>query len=215
MEKHFYDSWKAKIQRCTNPNHIEYFNYGGRGIKVCDRWLKFENYYTDLWVGYLAHIEQFGANNTSLDRIDNDGNYEPSNCEWSTAFEQVRNTRVSSKTENFDQHIYWRNKLNCFLGRYLRENKTNTNLFIEYFSCTPTEFKQHIASQFTKEMSWDNRGMGKIGKKVWQLDHIIGCNQFDLSKDEDRKICYKYSNFQPLWWEDNNRKSRASNLSIA
>jgi hypothetical protein len=75
-------SWKAMRQRCRNPRQRDYKYYGGRGITVCKRWETFENFYEDMGdrpEGY------------TLDRIDNNGNYEPSNCKWSTAYEQQNN----------------------------------------------------------------------------------------------------------------------------
>ena len=63
--------------RCSNPKHTHYKNYGGRGIKVCDEWMKFETFME--WAlsnGYKDNLE--------LDRIDNDKNYEPNNCQWIT-----------------------------------------------------------------------------------------------------------------------------------
>lgn len=81
-----YNIWKALKQRCYNPNELHYADYGGRGILICDRWLNsFENF-----------IEDMGNKPSpthSIDRIDNDGNYEPSNCKWSTKAEQGRNKR--------------------------------------------------------------------------------------------------------------------------
>ena len=79
-----YRVWNSMIQRCTNPNLDNYNRYGGRGIKVCNRWLKFEFFYADMG----DKPEGF-----SIDRIDNDGNYEPKNCKWSSMKEQQRNTR--------------------------------------------------------------------------------------------------------------------------
>lgn len=75
-----YRSWDAMTQRCTNPNNIGFADYGGRGIRVCERWRKFEN--------FLADMGERPPGKT-LDRFpDVDGNYEPNNCRWATAQEQ-------------------------------------------------------------------------------------------------------------------------------
>jgi hypothetical protein len=79
-----YSSWQAMLKRCNNPHHRYYKNYGGRGIKVCNRWLKFEN--------FLADIEE-RTSGTTIDRIDNDGNYCKRNCRWATPSQQRRNQR--------------------------------------------------------------------------------------------------------------------------
>lgn len=89
----FYRNWLSMKARCYNSKTSNFYLYGGRGIKISDRWLKFENFKDDMYKSYLEHIEQFGKNNTSIDRIDNNGNYELNNCKWTTNKEQGRNKR--------------------------------------------------------------------------------------------------------------------------
>jgi len=87
-----YKIWQAMKNRCTNKNVDSYVNYGGRGIKVCERWLNsFENFYADM--GPRPGKEY------SIDRINNDDNYEPNNCRWATKKEQQNNRRNSKKNK--------------------------------------------------------------------------------------------------------------------
>jgi hypothetical protein len=83
-----YHVWSRMHFRCTNPNDIGYKNYGGRGISVCKEWKEFLPFYE--WAMANGYEK-----NLSIDRINNDGNYEPSNCRWATRKIQNNNTRKS------------------------------------------------------------------------------------------------------------------------
>ena len=79
-----YECWVSMRDRCRNPNSKSYKNYGARGIVVCKRWDKFETFLADMGPRPKGH---------SLDRIDNDGNYTPKNCQWATTKQQRHNRR--------------------------------------------------------------------------------------------------------------------------
>ena len=105
-----YESWQHMLQRCKNPRDKNYKNYGGRGIRVCSRWFPenngFENFFTDMG-------EKPGK--LTLERIDNDGNYEPGNCRWATPKEQRANQRIRK-----DQ--YWFIGFNVKTGEWGEDN---------------------------------------------------------------------------------------------
>ncbi len=87
-----YRSWKAIHDRCSHPSHISWRHYGGRGIRVCDRWRDFSLFLLDMGRCPLG---------CSIDRIDNDGNYTPENCRWATPIEQARHTTRTRYVEAF------------------------------------------------------------------------------------------------------------------
>lgn len=81
-----YRAWTHMMTRCYNPNTADYPNYGGRGITVCYKW-------KTSFLAFLADMGEKPSPKHSIDRINNDGNYEPANCKWSTAKEQANNRR--------------------------------------------------------------------------------------------------------------------------
>lgn len=88
-----YNAWENMIQRCTNPKHPEYKNYGARGIRVCRKWVRFAGFLQDMGIKpSSAH---------SLDRKRVNGNYCPTNCRWATRSQQIANRRKLRAIQNF------------------------------------------------------------------------------------------------------------------
>lgn len=91
-----YEVWKGMRQRCSNPNQPAYPDYGGRGIAVCDRWQSFDNFLADMGKRPVG---------MSIERQNNNGNYEPGNCVWASRTVQNRNSRHNVVTADIVAQI--------------------------------------------------------------------------------------------------------------
>lgn len=106
-----YHIWTDMRERCRNPKRHNYKNYGGRGIKVCGRWNDFRN--------FVADMGPKPSPNHSLDRIDVNGNYEPSNCRWATIHQQNANQRSNNNVVG----VSWRNDMGCWVAHLQVDKK--------------------------------------------------------------------------------------------
>jgi hypothetical protein len=95
-----YNTWRAMKSRCSREKDISYYKYGGRGIRVCDSWFS----------SFTAFLKDMGERprGTTINRINNDGDYEPGNCEWATASKQTHNTRTRNDNRSGARGVFYR-----------------------------------------------------------------------------------------------------------
>jgi hypothetical protein len=129
-----YCCWANMKYRCNNPNSKKYSDYGGRGIRVCERWNDFKVFFADM--GEKPH-------GLTLDRKDNDGNYEPGNCRWATRSEQQGNTRRSRWfiAENKTCQIVSNNQCKFAKQHGLKKQNISTCLQGKFIQCGGWKFR--------------------------------------------------------------------------
>lgn len=200
--KEVYEKWCEKrgrlirirlgmIARCYNPNNHAYLRYGGRGIKVCDEWLKDKEAFIE-WAKSNGY-----SHNLSIDRINNDGDYEPSNCRWVDKYIQANNTSANSKYNYRGENLTIReisNKYNCdyeLLRRrvqgekwdieraILEERKTKHNITIDGITKTLSEWAREKGVA-------RNTAYNRYNKGLPILDVL---NPMKMKKDGIDKIC--------------------------
>lgn len=123
VDSRTYRSWANMKARCKNPRYDNFSRYGGRGITFCSKWAYFKGFVSDMGVR---------PDGTTLDRIDNDGNYEPNNCRWATRKEQARNRRSNRWVEldGVNKTLYeWADELGL--------NRTTVTQRINAYGWTP------------------------------------------------------------------------------
>lgn len=117
----------------------------------------------------------------------------------SESYREKDRAHVKKRRET-DIHFYLKSRLRGTLGTYLRKcNVQKSSHTIDLVGCSIEELKQHIAKQFTGDMSWEKRN--------FVIDHIIPISYFDLTNPLHQEVCFHYTNLQPLTWEENAKKS--------
>ena len=116
---------------------------------------------------------------------------------------KVRNSQKRWHKEKRQNDVKFRilNNLRTIIYRALKKSKKSKTTK-ELVSCSLEELKQHLEKQFTLGMNWKNYGFG------WHIDHIKPCASFDLSKPDEQKKCFHYTNLQPLWATENFKKNK-------
>jgi hypothetical protein len=114
-----YTRWLSTTQRCRNPKHASYKNYGARGISMTEEFTNFTTY-----CDYVTALSGYDPVNASLDRINNDGNYEPGNLRWVTYSHQIANQRFSGKGNNKYIGVSWSNFHKIWVARINFKGKT-------------------------------------------------------------------------------------------
>jgi hypothetical protein len=122
-----YRAFRTMKARCLNSNNPFYKDYGGRGIKICNRWLHSEHGFEN----FLEDMSYAPSSKHTLDRIDVNGNYEPSNCRWATQQVQAINQRTAKNNTSRHKGIYWNKASNKWRARITTNNKL---LHLGYFT---------------------------------------------------------------------------------
>jgi hypothetical protein len=118
----------------------------------------------------------------------------------------ARNKRKNERYKN-DINFKLKSNITSRLNLALKHNKRSSRTEV-LLGCTIQELKLYLESKFKEGMSWENRSN-------WHIDHILPCASFDLSKDEEQKKCFHYTNLQPLWKEENIKKSNKLEFTVS
>ena len=114
-----------------------------------------------------------------------------------------KNNRIRSKFKyDNDPDYKLKRLLRGRLNHALDDSHVKADNTLELLGCTVKELREHLESKFKPGMTWENHAM-----KGWHVDHIIPCDSFDFSDPEQQKKCFHYTNLQPLWWDENIKKS--------
>lgn len=172
-----YDIWNMLKQRCLNKKNPNYLNYGGRGIAVCSEWLTFKSFYDwSINSGYKANL--------TIERIDNDLGYSPSNCKWATRLEQANNTRrnliveYKGKRQTLSQ---WAREVGIDKGTLLYRLKSGWTV-AKSFSILPTHSfstilfrgKTQSIGKWAKELNIkDTTLRRRLNKYKWSIEKAL------------------------------------------
>ena len=160
---------------------------------------KYINYYKELRKTdeYKEYQRKY---TTTQEYRDKKNKYRRDNYELVRGRERIREKEYNKRPE-----VRIKRALRArLLGILKRGEESKSGKMVELIGCTMPFLREYLESLWTDGMSWDNYG---FGRGHWVMDHIIPCDNFNLSNKEEQKKCFNYKNIQPLWWEDNAAKS--------
>lgn len=167
--RHLYDIWSKMKKRCRKPDALRYSDYGGRGINICDEWHNDFDVFVEwaMKAGYEIGL--------TIDRIDNDGNYEPDNCRWITKREQNRNKRTNVMVEYRDETktlTDWCEKLNLPYYTIQKRIKKGMNP-VDALEKPVRKTEDSFASLCRKHGLRDSVVYDRIHKLGWDLEKAL------------------------------------------
>lgn len=152
----------------------------------------------------MAYAKEYRAKNKELIKLKNRKWYEQ-HPQWKADWREKNKDRANESARNWAKNkrkidpefrlkITLRNRINNILYTKGKHGK-----YVELLGCDFKRYKEYLENKFLDGMSWDNHGK-------WHIDHILPCVSFDLTKEEEQRKCFHYSNTQPIWAIDNLKK---------
>jgi len=192
--KYYYNTDKQKHAERTS---IYIKNNKEKHKKLVNKWYKEnkENFKPKYKQYYQQNKEKI-IKQSLLYQNSNKEKYDQYQKEWRLKNKDKLNNQIKewSKKERKNNPLFkLRHSLRARIYDILKNNRSKSKLIKELLGCTIEEYKQYLETQFKPEMNWDNHG------KIWEIDHIVGCINFDLSDFEQQKQCFHYTNTRPLF----------------
>lgn len=203
--------------RCKEEKTFSCFNKQKTGrfglhnhCKTCQKIVKKEWYWANR-AKVLAKPKSEKSYQKIIEKYRSDSEYRERVKEKNRIRRRTDKARSVARIQRKKWYSLVENKIACSLRVRLRKavkGFQNPESTIDLLSCSLEDYKKYLQSKFTEGMSFDNYG-------EWEIDHIIPCKFFDLTRELDRKICFHYLNTQPMWGSENKSKNAKVNLDQA